>query len=189
MHINTGLFVYLKTVLQLIVCSPRLNTTFIAFLMDMQWHIHDLALRHIQCLLLFALCGLQIIDQKCPKLTVIVQQQAPWNVAGNNFYETRSRTKVFGLSNEHGCIFCIQIYVDNLKYAGKLNNRQIKNAYVMICNIKKILVFLISLVFHIWRFICWLHYGMEWWDMGWWDFTPFFRHLNWSDTPIDPTPH
>ena len=56
-------------------------------------------------------------------------------------YETRSITKVFGLNNEHGCIFCIKIHVDTLKYAGKLNNRHVKNAYVMICNIKKILVF------------------------------------------------
>ena len=73
--------------------------------------------------------------------TQIVQKQAPCNVAGYNFYETRSRTNVFGLNNEHGCIFCIQIHVDTLKYAGKLNNRHVKNAYVAICNIKKILVF------------------------------------------------
>ena len=45
------------------------NTTFIACLMGMQWHIHELALRHIQCVLLFALCGLHIINKKCPKLT------------------------------------------------------------------------------------------------------------------------
>ena len=52
------------------------------------------------------------------------------------FYETRSRTKVFGLNNEHGCTFCIKMHVDTLKYAGKLNNRHVQNVYVMIFNRK-----------------------------------------------------
>ena len=38
-------------------------------------------------------------------------------------FETRSRTKVFRLNNEHGCSFGIQMHVDTLKYVGKLNNR------------------------------------------------------------------
>ena len=33
------------------------------------WNFHELALRHIQCLFLFAICGLHFINEKCPKLT------------------------------------------------------------------------------------------------------------------------
>ena len=60
-------------------------------------------------------------------------------MAGYNFYETRSRTKVFGVDNEHGCAFCIKMHVDALKYAGKLNNKHVKmhiHVYVMIFNMK-----------------------------------------------------
>ena len=55
--------------------------------------------------------------------------------AGYNFYETRSRTKVhvFGVDNEHGCAFGITMHVDTLKYAGKLNNKHVKNAYTCTC--------------------------------------------------------
>ena len=57
-------------------------------------------------------------------LVHVAQQQVPCNVAGFNINETGSRTQLFGPNNEHGCTFCIQMHVDTLKYAEKLNNKQ-----------------------------------------------------------------